>query len=197
MTAEAAKQQSEGKSGDLSLGALSWSLFEGARNPYVILVTIYIFAPYIASTVVGDSVRGQEVISNYAQFAGWIVMATAPFLGAAVDELGKRKRWLALIVGIMCPLMATLWWLRPDGTGLSLGAAMLLIMIINVLFPYTEVLHNSLLVRAAGLRNAHKASGLALALGNLFAVFALAFTAYAFALPGKVDWGWVPREPLF
>jgi hypothetical protein len=35
---------------------------------------------------------------------------------------------------------------------------------------------------------AHKASGLALALGNLLAsVLALAFTAWAFALPGKVD----------
>ena len=197
MTAEAVKQQSEGKSRDLTLGALSWSLFEGARNPYVILVTIYIFAPYIVTSVVGNSVRGQEVISNYAQFAGWIVMATAPFLGAAVDELGKRKRWLALIVTIMCPLMVSLWWLRADGAGLSLGVAMLIIMTLNVLFPYTEVLHNSLLVRAAGLKNAHKASGLALALGNLFAVFALAFTAYAFALPGNVDWSWVPHQPLF
>ncbi len=181
----------------MNLGAISWSVFEGARNPYVILVTIYIFMPYVAASVVGDPVRGQEVVSRYAQYAGWIVMVTAPFLGAAVDELGKRKLWLALVVALMCPLMAVLWYLKADGTGLTLTTAMLIVMAINILFPYTEVLHNSLLVRAAGLRGAHKASGLALALGNLFAVFALAFTAWAFALPGKVDWWFIPATPLF
>jgi MFS-type transporter involved in bile tolerance (Atg22 family) len=31
----------------LSLGATCWSLFEGVRNPYVILITIYIFMPYV------------------------------------------------------------------------------------------------------------------------------------------------------
>jgi len=31
--------------GRMNRGAVSWSLFEGARNPYIILVTIYIYAP--------------------------------------------------------------------------------------------------------------------------------------------------------
>ena len=181
----------------LSIGAISWSLFEGARNPYVILIMIYVFIPYISAAVVGDPVRGQELVSRFAQYAGWIVMVTAPFLGAAVDEMGRRKVWLGVVVVMMCSLMASLWFLRVDGTGISLLTGMLMIMGLNVLFPYTEVLHNSLLVRAAGLRGAHKASGLALALGNLFAVFALVFTAWAFALPGKVDWAFVPHAPLF
>jgi UMF1 family MFS transporter len=70
-------------------------------------------------------------------------------------------------------------------------------MVVNILFAYSEVLHNSLLVRAAGLEGAHKASGLALSLGNGASVAALAFTAWAFALPGKVHWAWVPAAPLF
>lgn len=181
----------------LSLGAFAWALFEGARNPYVILITIYVFAPYVSSVMVGDPVRGQEIISRYSQYSGWIVMLTAPFLGASVDKLGRRKGLLALTVLMMAPMIAALWWGKPDGSGLSVGAVMLLIMLIGVLFSYTEVLHNSLLVRAAGLEGAHKASGLALALGNVFSWSALAFTAYAFALPGQVDWGWVPAAPLF
>jgi UMF1 family MFS transporter len=36
-----------------------------------------------------------------------------------------------------------------------------------------------------------------LALGNAASVLALAFTAWAFALPGKVHWSWVPSSPLF
>ena len=183
--------------GKLGKGGAAWSLFEGARNPYVILITIYIFMPYVAATMVGDPVKGQEIVSRWSQYSGWIVMATAPFLGASIDRLGRRKTWLGLSVALMLPMIWALWWAKPDGSGLSVTMVMLLTLIIGVLFTYTEVLHNSLLVRAAGLSGAHKASGLALALGNAFSVAALAFTAWAFALPGNVDWGWVPSAPLF
>lgn len=181
----------------LSLGAASWSIFEGARNPYVILITIYIFMPYFAAVVVGDPVKGQEAVAAYGQYSGWIVMVTAPFLGASIDKIGRRKGWLALVVGLMLPLIWALWFTRPDHTGLSVGAVIALATAIGVLFSYSEVLHNSLLVRAAGLGAAHKASALALSLGNAFALAALGFTAWAFALPGKVSWGWVPAAPLF
>ena len=181
----------------LSRGALSWSLFEGVRDPYVILVTIYIFMPYLASAVVGDPVKGQEVISRWSQYAGWATMATAPFLGASIDEMGRRKTWLALVVALMVPMEFALWWTKADHTGLSVTVTLLLTTLIGLLFSYTEVLHNSLLVRAAGMGGAHKASSLALALGNFFALLTLGFTAWAFALPGKVDWSWVPHAPLF
>lgn len=183
--------------GRMNLGAIAWSVFEGARNPYVILVTIYIFSPYVAAVMVGDPVRGQAVISQWSQYAGWIIMATAPFLGASIDQLGPRKGWLALVMAGMIPMMVALWWAKPDGSGLSVTMTMLLITLIGVGFAFSEVLHNSLLVRAAGMKAAHKASGLALALGNGFSVLALGFTAWAFALPGKVDWTWVPESPLF
>jgi UMF1 family MFS transporter len=183
--------------GRLNRGGVSWAVFEGGRNPYVILITIYIFMPYVAASMVGDPVQGQEVISRWQQWAGWVVMATAPFIGASVDKLGGRKPWLGLIVGLMVPLTAALWFAKPDGAGLTVATTMLFAMTVQVLFVYNEILHNSLLVRAAGLSGAHRASGLALSLGNLFSVLALAFTAWAFALPGQVDWAWVPSAPLF
>lgn len=186
-----------GGDGKLSRGAVAWSIFEGGRDPYVILMTIYIFMPYVASVMVGDPVKGQEVISRWQQYAGWIVMATAPFFGASIDKLGRRKGWLAVVIGLMTPLIAALWFAKPDGSGLSITTTMFIAMLVNVLFAYSEVMHNSLLVRAAGLKGAHKASGLALSLGNGASVLALAFTAWAFALPGKVSWSWVPAAPLF
>ena len=185
-----------GGDGKLNRGGVSWAIFEGGRDPYVILVTIYIFIPYVAATMIGDPVHGQEVISRWNQWAGWAVMATAPFLGASIDKLGGRKGLLGAIVGLMIPIIAALWWAKPDGSGLSVPLTMMLAMSATVLFAYSEILHNSLLIRAAGMGAAHKASGLALSLGNLFSVLALAFTAWAFALPGKVDWTWVPSAPL-
>jgi UMF1 family MFS transporter len=184
----------------LSLGAACWSLFEGARNPYVILITIYIFMPYLAATVIGDPVKGQEEISRWSQYSGWAVMLTAPVLGASIDNLGRRKLWLALVVALMVPLTAALWFTRADHTGLSVTQTLAITTVIGVLFAWSEVLHNSLLVRAAGLPAAHKASGLALALGNAFALAALGFTAWAFALPGlpaTASWPGLPHAPLF
>ena len=97
----------------------------------------------------------------------------------------------------MVPLMAALWWSKPDGSGISLWTTMAITLSLGVLFTWSEVFHNAMLVRAAGLRHAHAASGLALSLGNAASVLALGFTAWAFALPGKVDWWWVPAQPLF
>jgi MFS transporter, UMF1 family len=182
--------------GRLSRGALSWAVFEGGRDPFIILVTIYIYMPYVAATLVGDPVRGQEMISRWDQYIGWIVMATAPLLGASVDKLGPRKGWLALCVALMVPLIGAMWFAAPGGA-FPLAALMLCMIGARVLFAYTEVLHNALLIRAAGMADAHRASGLALSLGNGFSVIALAFTAWAFALPGNVDWSWVPERPLF
>jgi UMF1 family MFS transporter len=152
--------------------------------------------PYVAATVVGDPVKGQEVISRWSQYSGWAVMATAPFLGASVDKLGRRKPWLGLIVAAMVPMIAALWFTKADHSGLTVTETLALTTAIGVLFSWSEVLHNSLLVRAAGLSAAHKASGLALSLANLFAVLALGFTAWAFALPGVAHWPWVPKAPL-
>ncbi len=182
--------------GRLSRGAVAWAVFEGARIPYVILITIYIFMPYVAATMVGDPVKGQEIISRWSQYSGWVIMATAPFLGASIDRLGRRKTWLALATLLMIPMMWSLWWAKPDGSGMSVGMVMLLTTLIGILFTYSEVLHNSLLVRAAGLAAAHKASGLALALGNAFALLTLGFTAWAFALAGS-GLPFTPDAPLF
>jgi UMF1 family MFS transporter len=181
----------------LSLGAASWAVFEGGRNPFVVLITIYIFMPYFASVVVGDPVRGQEAVAAYGQYSGWIVMVTAPFLGASIDKFGRRKGWLALVSLLLAGGNALLWFTRPDRTGLSVAQVIAIATVTATLFPYSEVLHNSLLVRAAGLRAAHKASALALALGNAFSLITLGFVAWAFALPGAVAWSWVPKAPLF
>lgn len=185
-----------GGDGKMNRGAYAWSIHQGGRDPFIILVTIYIFMPYVASVLVGDPVRGQATISSWDQIIGWVVVFTAPFLGASIDKLGPRKPWLGLIVGLMIPMIALLWFARPGGA-MTLATLATLYIGARLLFVYGEVLHNSMLIRAAGLKAAHKASALALSAGNAASVIALGFTAWAFALPGKVHWGWVPAAPLF
>lgn len=124
-------------------------------------------------------------------------MLTAPLLGATVDRMGSRKPWLAAVVALMVPLIMGLWWAKSDGSGLSVPLIVAMLALISVLFSYTETLHNALLIPAAGMKHAGAASGLGLALGNFISVMMLAFVMWAFALPGKVDWAFVPSQPLF
>ena len=184
------------KAKPLSLGALSWALHQGARDPYVILITIYIFMPYFSTVVVGDPVRGQAMVASYGFWSGLIVALTAPLLGASIDRLGPRKPGILLGVILMVPMIFS-WWTKPDGSGLSISMVVILATLISVIFSYIEMLHNSLLIRAAGLKDAHRASGLALSCGNGLSVLALIFVLWAFALPGKVDWPFIPAQPLF
>ena len=51
-------------------GQFSWALFEWARNPYVLLITIYLFSPYFTRSVVGDPVQGQALWGFIAACGG-------------------------------------------------------------------------------------------------------------------------------
>ena len=172
-------------------------MFQGVRDPYVILVVIYVFAPYFATVVVGDPVRGQATIAMATKYAGWAVMLIAPLAGATVDRTGRRKPALAAVTALMIPLIAALWFVRPDGSGLGIAGGIAIIAAITVLFALSEVFHNALLLPAVGMRAAGQASGLALASANFISVFMLSFVLWAFALPGKTPWGFIPAHPLF
>lgn len=45
-----------GTGGALDKTGFAWAVFEWARNPYYILIVIYIFAPYFARDVIGADI---------------------------------------------------------------------------------------------------------------------------------------------
>jgi MFS transporter, UMF1 family len=177
---------------------LSWAIFESGRNPYVVLCTIYILAPYIATTVFTDPVKGQAAIAGWHKIAGLIVALTAPLLGAVADKLGHRKPALLIVTSLMVAGVYGLWWALPvDQGGLPIWAIGVLTAGVGVLFAYNEVLHNSMLPIATPAATLPHVSGLGLALGNLAALAMLIFVLWGFAFPGRVPWSFIPNEPLF
>ncbi len=181
----------------LPKAAWAWALFQGVRDPYVVVVSIYIFAPYFATTVVGDPVRGQQVVANLSTIQGVILSVTAPLLGAAVNRIGPRKPGLALCVGLMIPLIAALWFVHPGPGGLSVAMTGGMLVAIGVLLVYTDLLHNALLSAVAPPQQAPVASGLAYSLLNAISTAILVAILWAFVLPGKVGWPLIPAAPLF
>ena len=73
------------------LGYYSWAFGQAARDPFYIMVVIYIFFPYFSSVVVGDPVRGQSLIGYINASVGLVLAATILFLGTVANNVGKRK----------------------------------------------------------------------------------------------------------
>lgn len=178
-------------------GAWSWALFEWARNPWVLLGTIYVFAPYVSNVVIGDPIQGQTLISGWHKTAGIIIAITAPFLGAATDRMGRRKPLLALCVAVLALSIIAQWWALPGEDGLPLWALGLAVTVSGVAFVYTEVLHNAMLTRAAPPPVLSYVSGLGLSLGNAASVLLLLFVLVTIALPGQMDLPLIPDAPMF
>lgn len=180
-----------------ALGYFSWTFGQGARDPYYIMVIIYIFFPYFSNTVVGDPVQGQILIGYLNTTGGILLALTAPFLGAIADKNGRRKPWVAGTVVIMSLGAACLWFVLPSAQGLSIYTTLGLLLVINTAFAISEVFHNAMLPSIAPVNRVGMISGLAFALGNIGGLILMLFVLFAFAMPGTNDWSFLPTEALF
>ncbi len=179
------------------LGQWAWAFFEGARNPHVLLITIYIFAPYFAHYLVGNAVKGQALWADLNSAAGLIIAVVAPFMGAIADAGGRRKPWLFVWSVSLAMTAGLLWYALPNEAGLSFVVICGLLVATFVSFDFTAVFHNAMLPTLATEKRVGALSGLALALGNLSGVILLVFMLIVFVLPGVVDWPFVPAKPWF
>jgi UMF1 family MFS transporter len=89
----------------------------------------------------------------------------------------------------------SLWWVHPTGIGIASAFVLLFFMI--VAFGYSEVFHNAMLPSVAPRHLTGMISGLAFSLGNMAAIGWLLLVLFAFALPGTMDWDFLPDAPLF
>jgi MFS transporter, UMF1 family len=187
------------KASDLR-GQLSWAVFEFSRSPYLSLVYIYVFAPYFTNTVVGDSVRGQELWSLANTLVGVVVALLAPLIGAMSDRMGRRKPWIVVVALIMSSACIALWWSMPAAQGgLPVNAILLLIVVLASGFMCGEVFHNSMLPSIASPRRVGALSGIGLAVGNAGSLVALAVVLFGIALPASnvIQWSVLPDDPWF
>jgi len=179
------------------LGQTSWAMFEWARNPYVLVITIYLFSPYFANFVVGDGVRGQGLAGAIQTWSGIIIALLAPFLGAIADRGGRRKPWIALYTVILAGAMMLLWFSMPHSSAWGIFCVGALMAAANVAYEFSAVFHNALLPTIASPRGVAGLSGLGLALGNAAGIILLLFMLITLSLPGHVPWSFIPSHPIW
>jgi UMF1 family MFS transporter len=198
----------QGEGGALDRTGFAWAIFEWARNPYYILIVIYIFAPYFARDIIGADLlaggtldtlspdeataaanaRGQATIASVTKWAGFIAALTAPVLGAALDRGGRLKPILAIFLGSIAVCSALLWFAMPGGQGFPVPVIMTLLVVAYVSYTYSEVTHNAMLSVAGAPRRLSMISGLGLGLGNLAATLIFLALVLLFVLPSLVGW---------
>ena len=179
------------------LGQISWAMFEWARIPYVLLVTIYLFAPYFTAHVVGDPVKGQQLWAAFSSYGAFAVAIAAPFLGAVADVGGRRKPWIAFYTLLLATALFLMWNAAPHASWHGILLVGVLIGVANFSYEFSTVFHSAMLPTIAPHERVGPLSGLGLALGNLAGILMLAFMMIFFALPGRVDWSFVPAHTLF
>ena len=67
----------------------------GRRSRIFTLITTFVYAPYFASAIAPDPVRGQALWGFATAAAGFMVALLSPVLGAIADAAGRRKPWIA------------------------------------------------------------------------------------------------------
>ncbi len=173
-----------GETGEVSsLGRASWVAYEWGRNPYFLLVGIYIYGPYFQNQIVGDPVLGQALWADIWAYAGLTVAVGAPFLGAIADAGGPRKPWLVFFSALLALASCLLWYGQPGDVGLSLFAVGALIVIANVGYDASIVFHGAMLPSIAKEGGIGRLSGLGYALGNLAGLLLLVFVLVFIFLP--------------
>jgi UMF1 family MFS transporter len=170
------------------LGRASWVLFEWGRNPYVLVITIYIYATYFSRDVVGDPVRGQALWAEIQGYAGLGVALLVPFLGAIADAGGRRKPWIFVLSIVLALSTATLWFGDPMGLGLGLAGIGTAVALSNIAYDGSLVFHSAMLPSIVPGPRIGAWSGLGLGLGNVAGIVLLLIVLVFFYLPA---------EPLF
>lgn len=166
-----------------SSGLPGWVLFEWARNPYVLVITIYIYATYFTRDIVGDPVRGQALWAAIQGYAGLGVAVLAPFLGAFADAGGRRKPWIAFFAALLALSMAALWFGEPGGRGIGLAGIAIAVAVSNIAYDGSLVFHAAMLPWLAPAKRLGRWSGAGYALGNVAGIILLILVLTLFYLP--------------
>lgn len=179
------------------LGQWSWAMFEGGRVPYVLLISIYIYAPYFTTVVAGNAKEGAALLNGMNAAAGFLIMLLAPPIGAIADSGLRRKPWIAAFMALMGPLIFSLWWALPDDGGIGIWGVLAILLIVGVSLELSGMFHNAMLPALAPHEKLGALSGLGLALGNASGVLLFVLMLALISFPGVVDWPFVLDTPIF
>lgn len=167
------------------LGVFSWCLYDWANSAFNTVIGTFVFSVYFARGIFGDETQGSAVWAAAAGWAGLAVALASPVLGAIADRAGRRKPWLAGLMGVTVLATAGLWFAAPDVGYVAYALA--LVVIATIAFELSGVFYNAMLPGVAPPGKLGRVSGWGWGLGYIGGLACLAT-----ALFGLVGLGDIP-----
>lgn len=154
-----------------------WVLVDWALQPYYTLVLTFLFAPYFASAVVDDPVRGQALWGYAAAVAGVLIAIGSPLLGALADGRGRRKPWVGLFALILAGGLAALWWAEPGSANSTIFLLLAAFVGATVAAEFATVFTNAIMPTLVPSAQLGRLSGFGWAAGYMGGLVSLAVVA--------------------
>ena len=141
-----------------------WAMFDFANSSYTTVIITVVFCIIFPRLIVGDGPEfrlGNLLWSASISISYLIVLLTAPLLGAIMDYTGSKKKFLLGSCWLCALATASLYFVGPG----DILIGMLLIIVSNIGFSYSEAFISSFLPGLGPSRDLGKISGYAWGLG--------------------------------
>jgi MFS transporter, UMF1 family len=176
-------------------GIWGWMLFDWAQQPFHTLIITFVFAPYFASAVVPDPIKGQELWGYAIGVGGFLIAVLSPILGALADATGPRKPWTFgfTIVGVAgCWL---LWYAVPGMSNVTLAMVAVAVALIGV--EFAAVFNNAMMPTLVPRSELGRLSGSAWGLGYLGGLVSLVIVLGFLSAQPETGKTLIGLDPLF
>lgn len=176
-------------------GLVGWVMFDWAAQPFYTLVLTFLFAPYFASTFIGNAAWGQELWGYITAVAGAIVAILSPVLGAIADASGKRKPWIAVSSLALIAGLCSLWLAAPGQTD-QLAPVIAGILIASVAAEIAGVFTNAMMPGLVPPNQLGRLSGTGWAVGYAGGLVSLVLAAGLIVSDGETGKTMMGLEPI-
>lgn len=155
-----------------------WALYDWGTGAFATVIQTFVFAAYFVNKVAANDVAGAAAWGFITGIAALIVAALSPFVGAAADQSGGRKIWLACFTLLCIIPTALLWFIKPSPEYQCL--ALFLIGIATIGAETAYIFYNSMLPALAPHDQIGKWSGWGWGMGYAGGTIALVLSLEIF-----------------
>jgi UMF1 family MFS transporter len=156
-------------------------------------VVTFIYSTYFTQAIASDEVTGTALWSRGVALTALVVALLSPFLGAAADRGGTRKRYLA-VATLTCVLASiALTFVRP-GMEYAVLLALGTFVVGNIAFEMSMVFYNSFLPIIASPERIGRVSGYGWGVGYVGGLLCMVLALIGFIRPETPWFGLTTAE---
>lgn len=163
---------------------ISWAFYDWAHSAFSTVIQTFVFAAYFTQSVAANQAVGTLLWGLAIGAAGLIIAVGGPLLGAAADNDGRRKPWIATFTLLCAAATALLWFVRPAESYVI--PALILVAIGTVGSEFSFIFYNTMLPQLAPSHQLGRWSGWGWALGYAGGLTCLAVALVLFINPDTV-----------